>query len=183
MALAGENAIVSHCEEDKAMRRTSKESSGGFGRRVRQLLVAFVLVFLSLGTFPHPASADSVRFTSKRLNLRAAPSRTAERLTLIPRGTRLEVGDCEDGWCAVTFRGASGFVASRYLSERPTARPITAGRGYINSQGYWVPSPTRTADGAPPPGATAQCCDGTYSFSMSRRGTCSHHGGVCRWLE
>jgi hypothetical protein len=34
-----------------------------------------------------------------------------------------------------------------------------------------------------PAGATAICNDGTYSFSQSRRGTCSHHGGVNRWLR
>lgn len=33
-----------------------------------------------------------------------------------------------------------------------------------------------------PPGATAQCKDGTYSFSQTRSGTCSHHGGVATWL-
>ncbi len=33
-----------------------------------------------------------------------------------------------------------------------------------------------------PAGATAQCRDGSYSFSASRRGTCSHHGGVAQWL-
>lgn len=33
-----------------------------------------------------------------------------------------------------------------------------------------------------PGGATAQCADGTYSFSEHRRGTCSHHGGVSSWL-
>ncbi|MGA2644526.1 MAG: DUF3761 domain-containing protein [Candidatus Sulfotelmatobacter sp.] len=31
-------------------------------------------------------------------------------------------------------------------------------------------------------GATAQCRDGSYSFSQSRRGTCSHHRGVAKWL-
>ena len=36
---------------------------------------------------------------------------------------------------------------------------------------------------APPPGATAQCRDGTYSFSQHHSGTCSHHGGVARWLD
>jgi Protein of unknown function (DUF3761) len=36
--------------------------------------------------------------------------------------------------------------------------------------------------GAPPPGATARCRDGTLSFSQHRRGTCSHHGGVAEWL-
>jgi hypothetical protein len=33
-----------------------------------------------------------------------------------------------------------------------------------------------------PPGATARCVDGTYSFSATRSGTCSHHGGVAVWL-
>lgn len=29
---------------------------------------------------------------------------------------------------------------------------------------------------------TAICADGTYSYSQSRSGTCSHHGGVRTWL-
>ena len=38
------------------------------------------------------------------------------------------------------------------------------------------------AVGAAPPGATARCSDGTFSFSQHRSGTCSHHGGVAVWL-
>jgi hypothetical protein len=33
-----------------------------------------------------------------------------------------------------------------------------------------------------PPGATARCRDGTYSYAQHRSGTCSHHGGVAQWL-
>lgn len=33
-----------------------------------------------------------------------------------------------------------------------------------------------------PAGATALCEDGTFSYSANRRGTCSHHGGVAKWL-
>jgi len=33
-----------------------------------------------------------------------------------------------------------------------------------------------------PSGATARCKDGTLSYSKSRRGTCSHHGGVSTWF-
>jgi len=33
-----------------------------------------------------------------------------------------------------------------------------------------------------PPGATARCVDGTYSYSLHHSGTCSHHGGVKVWL-
>lgn len=51
---------------------------------------------------------------------------------------------------------------------------------YINSRGNCVHRPVR-ADRAPA-GATAKCRDGTYSFSQSRRGTCSWHGGVAQWL-
>ena len=53
---------------------------------------------------------------------------------------------------------------------------------YTNSKGQSVHSPSRTSDNRAPAGATAQCRDGTYSFSESRRGTCSGHGGVRRWL-
>jgi Protein of unknown function (DUF3761) len=34
-----------------------------------------------------------------------------------------------------------------------------------------------------PAGATAQCRDGTFSFSRNHRGRCSHLGGVSKWLD
>ena len=43
--------------------------------------------------------------------------------------------------------------------------------------------PVAGAVGAPPPGATAQCRDGSYSYSQHHSGTCSHHGGVAVWLD
>jgi hypothetical protein len=61
------------------------------------------------------------------------------------------------------------------------AKPKCTDNGtYVNSKGQTVPRPENCS--APPKGATAQCRDGTYSFSQSRRGTCSHHGGVAKWL-
>jgi len=42
--------------------------------------------------------------------------------------------------------------------------------------------PVAAGASSPPPGATARCKDGTYSFSKHRSGTCSHHGGVAAWL-
>ena len=51
---------------------------------------------------------------------------------------------------------------------------------YVNSAGNSVCRPYESA--GPPAGATAKCNDGTYSFSQSRRGTCSGHGGVAVWL-
>ena len=42
--------------------------------------------------------------------------------------------------------------------------------------------PAGAGASSPPPGATARCRDGTFSFSKHRSGTCSHHGGVAAWL-
>ena len=50
---------------------------------------------------------------------------------------------------------------------------------YTNTYGNEVHSPAYADER--PAGASAQCRDGTYSFSQSRRGTCSHHGGVAEW--
>lgn len=55
-------------------------------------------------------------------------------------------------------------------------------RYYSNSSGNVVHAPAR-ALAAPPVNASAQCWDGSYSFSERARGTCSRHGGVAQWLR
>lgn len=52
---------------------------------------------------------------------------------------------------------------------------------YRNSDGDSVHSPAHSRSGQIPSGATAQCRDGTFSFSQHRSGTCSRHGGVASW--
>ncbi len=51
---------------------------------------------------------------------------------------------------------------------------------YVNTSKVMVKRPAAAV--VIPVGATAQCKDNTYSFSKTRRGTCSHHGGVKKWL-
>jgi hypothetical protein len=53
---------------------------------------------------------------------------------------------------------------------------------YKSSSGQEVHSPAKSVRNTAPAGASAQCRDGSYSFSQHRRGTCSHHGGVDAWL-
>jgi hypothetical protein len=65
--------------------------------------------------------------------------------------------------------------------EQHKSQPKCTDSGtYVNSKGETVKRPENCS--AAPQGATAQCRDGSYSFSQSRRGTCSHHGGVAKWL-
>lgn len=64
----------------------------------------------------------------------------------------------------------------------PTTQPsLSSNDYYTNVDGNMVHSPAYSSGGAPA-GATAQCRDGTYSFSQHRSGTCSAHGGVASWL-
>lgn len=70
-------------------------------------------------------------------------------------------------------------ISVKSLQPVSIARMCATGY-YKNSKGSCVHSPTKAP--AVPAGASAQCADKTYSFSQSRRGTCSHHGGVARWL-
>ena len=68
---------------------------------------------------------------------------------------------------------ASAASASPHLVEQ--------GR-YRNIDGVAVHVPAHTDNGAAPAGASAQCRDGSWSFSLHHRGTCSRHGGVARWM-
>jgi hypothetical protein len=65
-------------------------------------------------------------------------------------------------------------------SPPTTAAPSCSAGSYVNVDGNCIPRPVSAPSA--PAGATAQCNDGTYSFSQHRRGTCSHHGGVAVWL-
>jgi hypothetical protein len=70
------------------------------------------------------------------------------------------------------------------LAPVATSPPVTAtgcpNGTYVNTAGNTVCRPA--ASESAPPGATAQCRDGDYSYSQSRSGTCSGHGGVAHWL-
>jgi hypothetical protein len=64
----------------------------------------------------------------------------------------------------------------------PNEADLQTHNHYVNKAGQEVHSPAKSVDGKVPAGASAKCRDGSYSFSKSRRGTCSGHGGVSAWL-
>jgi len=47
--------------------------------------------------------------------------------------------------------------------------------------GHWTHRPANSNTGLS--GATAECNDGTYSFSESKQEACFNQGGVKRWLR
>lgn len=137
-----------------------------------------------------------VKYVTTGLNLRYGPGTEYDVITVIPRGTAVTIDeDCDCKWVPVEYNGYIGYISTKYLSSSPQHRinhnyskrdyqqsSFTNGRirYYTNTYGNRVQSPTYYS--SVPAGATALCRDGTYSFSQSRRGTCSHHGGVAKWF-
>jgi len=66
--------------------------------------------------------------------------------------------------------------------DEPNESNLQTHAHYKNKAGQTVHSPAKSIDGKVPTGASAECRDGSYSFSKNRRGTCSGHGGVSNWL-
>lgn len=144
-----------------------------------------ILFFLLLIITCIYGSAQSRFVTTANLNMRRLPCTCSEVMAVIPRDSQIQVLNYEDNeWARVRWNNHTYYVSRKYIKSytKSTSSYNTYGtiRYYTNSRGERVQSPTyyQTA----PAGATALCSDGTYSFSRSRRGTCSHHGGVARWL-
>ncbi|MGU3407411.1 DUF3761 domain-containing protein [Methylobacterium brachiatum] len=76
--------------------------------------------------------------------------------------------------------GLAGGASARDYRE-PDESTLDRHGHYRSRDGSEVHRPAKTRDGAKPAGATAKCRDDTWSFSHTRRGTCSGHGGVAHW--
>ncbi len=133
-----------------------------------------------------PSAAYRVYNTGGQLVARAQG--TSARFNL-PRA-RYKIAVAALGYrpTALWSQGGSARATLDRLPPPPPPLPAVAlespasgssGGGYVNSAGEFVPSPVFSD--RRPEGASAQCGDGSYSFSRSRRGTCSHHGGVAQW--
>lgn len=162
------------------------------------------VLLLAASFFAADCSAFT-RYVTANLNLRYGPGTEYPVMSVIPKGTSVTIAeDCDCKWVPIEYCGQIGYISTRYLSSIPKKkytkeirrysqrqldysvnRSISQVsqryvRHYTNIYGERVQSPTYY--NSTPAGATALCRDGTYSFSRSRRGTCSHHGGVARWL-
>lgn len=60
--------------------------------------------------------------TTGETNLRKSPGTDSPVLTIIPKGTTVEVGKCSNGWCETSTDGRDGFVIARNLGLAPARR-------------------------------------------------------------
>jgi hypothetical protein len=119
----------------------------------------------------------------ERLELAAKAAAQAQAIPA-PDAAAAEVGEHSSAATTIQPAPTAKQAAQSRTGEAPRQTPNPGGSSgdyYTNAYGERVHRPTFSESG-PPAGASAQCRDGSYSFSQSRRGTCSHHGGVARWL-
>ena len=82
---------------------------------------------------------------ASEVNLRKGPGTDSEIITLIPKGTMVEVGTCTNGWCQVSWNGQDGYSIATNLGTggpRPVRRPPAEDQ---------YPPPPPGAAYAPPP--------------------------------
>ncbi|MEB4209441.1 DUF3761 domain-containing protein [Mycobacterium sp. 94-17] len=118
--------------------------------------------------------------------LAIAPAIVASGPTTILAGCGHGYYQNSDGQCIPhpTAGGGSGVTAGTPpgAAGGTGSDPILVGGTEGNSPGVAGSPGGGGGPGANPPGATAICGDGDYSFSTHRTGTCSRHGGVKQWL-
>jgi hypothetical protein len=117
----------------------------------------------------------------------------SEKLPVQEAAHQRNYNKCLHGYYGCDASGLTDAEKSTMSSGRinnPTAAPPqlppntsqnTPPHYYTNRDGQRVQSPTQSK--TLPAAATAQCRDGSYSFSQHHQGTCSHHGGVAKWLD
>jgi hypothetical protein len=101
--------------------------------------------------------------------------------TLAPCGVFAQAARQSQTAPATVLTAASAPQKSRVGATHRSSKRQSKPHSYTNRSGQRVQSPTHSS--SIPSDASAQCRDGSFSFSRNRRGTCSHHGGVSRWLN
>jgi hypothetical protein len=83
--------------------------------------------------------------TTGDTNLRKAPGTESPVLTLIPKGTTVEVGKCTNGWCQASFDGQDGYLIGQNVgmaaARRPPPRGPMPGSEDVVDEGYGPPPP------------------------------------------
>lgn len=117
----------------------------------------------------------------------------AEAKAARPEKTTAQV-TCSDGTTSPAGRGACSrhggvkqAAAATAAPSLPSPVPSSSPARTKSEAKSRAPSATQASskrgDDTDPTDAIAQCKDGVYSHAATRRGACSRHGGVSKWLK
>jgi Protein of unknown function (DUF4236)/Protein of unknown function (DUF3761) len=105
------------------------------------------------------------------MNVRSGAGKDFGLVRTVARGERVSLGAKDAGGWAPVFDDYGNRIGYLYRAS-----------DNVRAYAPRPEPPRRKAAPSHPAGASAICRDGTYSYSRSRRGTCSWHGGVATWL-
>jgi hypothetical protein len=94
-------------------------------------IAAAALILMSMSA---AASAKEVTLGGET-NLRKGAGTNTEVVTLIPKGEKVEVGKCTNGWCEVTYNGQQGFVIARNVGMVAPGGPGGPPHGMVRRYG------------------------------------------------
>jgi len=135
---------------------------------------------LRIGSNPVEVEASTSGGTPTRRTIQIVRHHSASELEALARARSLRAEAKARHEAEARERKEREALAKREREQAQQQAECPNGT-YENSAGNIVCKPYESP--TQPAGATAQCEDGTYSFSESRSGTCSHHGGVAVWLN
>lgn len=100
-------------------------------KNILKVAIAGVVMIASAGiAMAAPATATA------NINVRSGPGGGYGVIDTLRRGDRVDVQDCQRGWCYVEKRGPDGWVSSDYLATRRVNGGGYNGGGYNASPGY-----------------------------------------------
>lgn len=140
-----------------------------------------ILSILALLSFFSIDSSAFTKYVTTNISLRYEPNAKSYCMTVIPKGTAVTIDeDCDCEWVPVEYNGFIGYISTQHLSNKSVGKKSKYSRKAKHRTSRT--SKRKRKINKRPYGATALCNDGTYSYSQTRRGTCSHHGGVAIWF-
>jgi hypothetical protein len=186
-----------------ALAATNPERILKFSRRASVIVLIGSLVVLIIGaSVPHAsATTDQAEAPAHHGQVSApsvtpTPTPTPTPTAIVGTTTSQEASASgtllqQQGFVVVYVDATGAPVASptgwTVSSETPNGgTPAAIGSTVTLTVAAPAPPPPPPAPAAPaapvnPTGATAQCRDGSLSYSAHRQGTCSYHGGVAVW--
>ena len=101
---------------------------------------AMIAILMTCGASAKPIAA------TRDTNLRKEPRTDSEILTLVPKGTKVDVGQCANGWCKVSWNGQDGYIIVQNLALASIRPP-----GVVAREAYGAPEPYPPAPAYGPP--------------------------------